>query len=87
MVSLIALIALGAFIGRFRWRVMPMAMLMGLKGYLVALVTLTCVLLVLVIGIGTTRAIVHPVAVAALRLFPEGPRRLPDQPSTGGASH
>lgn len=50
----------------------PMAMLTGVKRYLQGLIVIAGLLLVLVVGIGTTRAILHPVADAALDLFPEG---------------
>lgn len=81
MVSLIALIFLIVFIARSRWRghPWPMAMLTGVKRSLQAMLALAGLLLILIVGIGTTRAILRPVAEAAIALFPEG------QPATSHA--
>lgn len=73
MASLIALIILIVLIARSRrshaW---PLAMLMGVKHSLQAMLAIAGLLLMLVVGIGTIRAILHPVAEAAIALFPEG---------------
>lgn len=83
MLSLIALIALITLIVRSRlyghsW---PRALITGVTRYLQGLIAIAGLLLLLVVGIGTTRAILHPVADAALSLFPEG------QPPASWARH
>jgi hypothetical protein len=88
MVSIIALITLLALIMRCRlhgesWL---MAVLTGITRYLQGLISIAGVLLLVVVGIGTTRAMLSPVAEAALSLFPEGQpatsqaRRVPESP-------
>lgn len=74
MASLVALIALVTLIIRHHrhghsW---PMAMLTGVKRYLQGLIAIAGLLLLLVVGVGTTRAILHPVAEAMTTLFPQG---------------
>jgi hypothetical protein len=89
MVGLIALIALIAFIVQYvrRGDSWPMAILMGVKHTLLGVTALYGLLVVLAVGAGATRAILHPVADAAISLFPDGQppasqagRRLDAQP-------
>lgn len=74
LIALIFLISCLVFIVQSRghghsW---PIAMLTGVKRSLQSILAATGLLLMLVLGIGTTRAILHPVAEAAIALFPEG---------------
>jgi hypothetical protein len=74
MVSLTALTILIMLIARSRrhgnsW---PLAMLAGIKTSLQGLLAIAGLLLLLVVGIGAARAILHPVAEAADALFPDG---------------
>lgn len=91
MASLIALIVLVILIARSRWlgHSWLMAALTGIKHSLQAMLALAGLFLMLVVGIGTARAILHPVAEAAIALFPEGQpatsyaRRVPTLAPTG----
>jgi hypothetical protein len=81
MMSLIALIVLIILIARSRRRgsSWPLAMLTGVRRSLQAMLAVAGLLLMLAVGIGTIRAILHPVAEAAIALLPEG------QPATSHA--
>lgn len=80
---LVALITLVTLIVRShrRGQSWPMAMLLGVKRYLLTMVMIAGVLVVLAVGVGTLRAILQPVADVALDLFPEG------QPPASQARH
>lgn len=74
MIGLVALIALIAFVARFlrsrdSW---PMAFLLGVKHTLLGVTALYGLLVVLAVGAGSARAILHPVADAMIALFPDG---------------
>ncbi|MDQ2652315.1 MAG: hypothetical protein M3Z20_04640 [Chloroflexota bacterium] len=74
MVGLVALIALITFVARFlrRGDAWPMACLLGVKHTLLGVTALYGLLVVLAVGAGATRAILHPVADAMIALFPDG---------------
>jgi hypothetical protein len=90
VLSLIALIVLFTLVVRahLHGQSWLMAMLTGFRRSLEGLFATAGLLLVLAVGIGTIRAILHPVADAALSLFPEGhpaashARRVPEAPPT-----
>lgn len=83
MVGLVALIALITFVARFprRGGSWPVAILLGVKHALLGMIAIYGVLIVLAVGAGTARAIVHPVADAMIALFPDG------QPPASHAGH
>jgi hypothetical protein len=94
MASLIALISLIVCIvfivcSRGNGHSWPMAMLTGVNRSLQAMLATAGLLFMLIVGIGTTRSILHPVAEAAIALFPEGQpatshaRRVPTLSPTG----
>lgn len=73
LVALIALIALIGFTARsfHRGDSWPMAILMGVKHALLGMIAIYGLLVMLAVGVGTVRAILHPVAEAMIALFPD----------------
>lgn len=73
LVTLIALITLIGFVVHYRTRGTSwlLAVLTGVKHTLVGMIALSGVLVLLAVGVGTTRAILYPVAHAMNALYPD----------------